>query len=795
MADEEPPTPFAILFEHTTGVRGLKFSSDGQWLCSIGDVHDGSILLWAINGLKASQVRLHARNKCNSYVNDLVWMGNDIVTVGTRHIKIWRPDLTSVPRSPIKAKWRSETIDSPSILNPALRALPGRNTLLGPLLDSCFTSVVALSDCKAAVASDRGQVCLLDTSSGSPSFSDIETFEDPVTCMCATGGSELWVGVSGVPGKIHRLELNESGGSWAPSTLRSPARRRSDPKIEGLLDPVAIGIIHNQVLVVDSERTVQVFGQEKTLRLRDKPRRRFWAHSGSIMGICSPPGPVNYSFVTWDSTGHVISWRLPSGQYFSSRRVELEQLVDQEEPNELRVLRFIEGIEDQAALEDSVDDDPLAASRYSAVCGDRYGIVTLLDLAWKSSEDSSLKAHDGEVNDVVHCDIPDLVLFASAGRDRVIQVFQKGKADQSLRLLQTLECHGSSVTRLLFRSSNKTLLSASTDRTVAISTLASNEEARAFIPTKIITLKHSPIGVALDADRPDHFVVSGGDKQVQRFDLHTYQQIEAFRPYDSSSGPVSLHAISSLNLGPLESCQRVVVGACANDRSIRVHDASSGATLVRDSGHTDGISDLAIFPDHSGEATRYTMVSTGLDGTVIIWNLSQNLPQPDWDGLSPVSKASTQPLRKILSKATIADLTKSLEMDGLALTPTPTRMRSPTRLHRKKSDFSLTVRGSKMGYAKSSDLPRSPSPPSIAEHKTINGRPKLAARPSLANIHNLRGPAPPSVEKLAKALRGFRRDMSQSKIDAEQLKELELELYLTQECMNKKRGRQSSIDE
>ena len=89
-ADEKP---IAIAAEHSHAVKHLSFSPDGRFLVSVGDLHDGSIILWSI-GLRNGVLKLYASNRCTSIINDIAWMGStSVITVGTRYKSLVYPAL------------------------------------------------------------------------------------------------------------------------------------------------------------------------------------------------------------------------------------------------------------------------------------------------------------------------------------------------------------------------------------------------------------------------------------------------------------------------------------------------------------------------------------------------------------------------------------------------------------------------------------------------------------------------------------------------------------------------------
>ena len=385
-------------------------------------------------------------------------------------------------------------------------------------------------------------------------------------------------------------------------------------------------------------------------------------------------------------------------------------------------------------------------------------------------------------------------MIASAGRDRMIQLYEANSDAKSLELLQTLDCHGSSVNKLLFHHSSKALLSASSDRTIAISMPATLQEAVAFVPVRIITLKQSPIGMTLDSLAPSSLLVSTMDKQLLRYDIQTAQLIDAIRLVDNTSGAITLSAITHLVIEGRGLSQAVVLGACSADKSLRVHCSTSGATLVKDFLHAEGITELFLLKvpgDRPRELGR-VLVSTGLDGTVTLWNLLPLRPQHSQDNPNSLlahGKPKTLPLRRVLSRATLSEFSKCLDEHQSPMSTTPIRLLSPSRLRKKRSEFSLTGNRAKMGVSKGGLPSESPSPP---------GKIHEEPRPSLGHKHRAQstedfGTASSSAEQLSRLLRRFRRNVGSGKpIGDEQLKQLELELYLTQEYVSKRANRQKS---
>ena len=309
-------------------------------------------------------------------------MGSDVVvTVGTRHVKVWRSEPQLQEQSPSKTKSKFESVNSPAPGYKSSRILAGRNVLLGALLDSCFTSVVTLVASKAIVATDRGAICLLDTSSSAPGLSVLRIFDNAITSLAAMGPDCLWVGLSPSARErwsICRVALNggktsESGSDHEP--VESPKELRSSDLNAG---PLALCGLQRQLISLDSDRTVQIFdmGQD-TLGPSSIPRARLRCHRGPVMGVCASP---NGGFVTWDSSGLVLCWSWPCIALLNAHEIELESPTEPGESNELRILRVARSPKNLATPSATQGLHVHGGTKCYGLCGDKYGMLKFVSI-------------------------------------------------------------------------------------------------------------------------------------------------------------------------------------------------------------------------------------------------------------------------------------------------------------------------------------------------------------------------------------------------------------------------------
>ena len=421
-----------------------------------------------------------------------------------------------------------------------------------------------------------------------------------------------------------------------------------------------------------------------------------------------------------------------------------------------------------------------------------------------------LKAHSGEVNDIAIIPYSDrLNLVASCGRDRTVQVFETQRSD--LVLIQTIDQHTSSVNEICLLDGGSTLLSSSSDRTIIIHTLAFAQGSMAYIPTRIITLRTTPLSMTIALDDPSILLVSTIDRQVFKYEMSTGRQLQGMHLIDNDSNEsILLSSITTLTFDIAGNSLSAMIGVSSTDKSIRVHDLETGMTIFKDYGHSEGVSNVALVNKGDGvDDMGYTLISTGLDGTVMLWDLKYTPASMGQDGVDGCLKKTPTiphaPLRRVISRSVLSEYQKTLEMNGIPPLPlTPSRSQSPSRLKKKPSRYSLATPASKAGTVALPSkayplLPRRqpldrPTPPaSPITPTTTSQRPSFGETnraKSASNIHELGNTA----EQLCKSLRAFRKQISSCSegLKVEIAKELETELNITIKTIGQK-GRRKMI--
>ncbi|KAF7714051.1 Uncharacterized protein PECH_004982 [Penicillium ucsense] len=798
--DSSPDVPLSIINEHTFGVCSLAFSPDSQYLATLGNPNDGFLFIWSIN-LKTGLAKLHSTNKCTSIVREIRWVGQALVTVGVRHVKVWRLPVVR-PASPTKTRLALEGVPSS---NPVPKALSGRNCILGQMNDHTFACISSISEREAVLGTESGAVCLLDDREGCQRLTVAKQVEFAITSVAVDIDREsIWLG--GREKRVQRLTFEEIRSSALNSSSLTFRTERS-AMIKNMKPPalVCMGLISSYLVTVEATREIQVYpiGSIPENGELDRGTTRVSAHQDPVLGIRAlrTSNILGAEIFSWSRNGSVNFWDF-SGKCLLTRTVTVGESVagDEDVQNELKVLR-------------AADD----ADWF--VAGDRYGVVRLyLGKTWECLEET--RAHGAEITDVAVQKVDNCWLVATAGRDRMVQLFLK--SESHLQLKQTMDEHVGAVGQVLFLNDGQKLLSSSADRTIVIRERATREDEGmtcfAYLITKVITLKASPVSMALSPDDSNTLYVSSMDRCIFRFDIPSGRQVHSFRASDSEANDaVVISSMTILDEIPDKS-PKLLIGVSSTDKSIRVYDLEKDCLLTGEFGHTEGVTDVLLYeqPSHSenGRPGRRNLITTGLDGLLMIWDLSVQPYLPieygpgtrDDEGPVKESAAARPPLRKVLSRSELAGFQRPDNPSPLG-TPTPSRAYSPT-LSRKTSRLSLNPPSAQrtshhetpsppntrtsISLSPNENLRRSPSPisprakphtPTPAQSKTVRSTNRRSSTDFRSRVKTSSrgefGSLDMSTDQLCRALRAYRKKLHCSRKQPHAQNELERELLTT----------------
>lgn len=791
LRDTSSDRPLVSISEHDFGVRAIAWSQDGRYLASLGTANDGFLIIWRIDP-RTGSAKLFQQNRCTSQVNGMIWLGNHLITFGTRHVRAWKiVDELCRPASPSK---KPSTGD----INPqnVQKTLPGRNVLLGSLIEASFTCGLALDENRALFCSDGGDICLLDDTTGQMRLSRVAELGFPSTCCSRRGQLALIAGSNGQLATFH-IEA-----------LISDDIQDTIPKDVTETHPLAaMGYVQDQLITVNFDRSIEVWKAESLpgqLDRNDTLHVELPGHNEPLLGIQKLPSTAG-TFLTWSASGRVHLWGL-DGALRKSLHIAVDEVQtgNEMEPwNQLRVVRS----DDQGNI--------LAA-------GDRIGMLRVVD-AMTSELLFATRAHTGEITQIsVHHD-SSRAIIVTCGRDRTVQIFRK-ISKQTFEHLQTLQ-YQSRVNEVLLCPDQR-IITCCMDRSIWVHQLVckiGEPDDQAAVVRRKIPIRASPTSVALEPDS-SMLWASALDRTLYQFDLETGNQLAAYKCVDESGSETVV--LDSLSFGSADATgASFLLGMSNTDKSIRMYDPNTGAFVDREWGHTESINGVALVEDDDG--TRKA-VSAGCDGTIMIWDLDpQDSPLGATNGSSSPVKGGVhgpnqQPPRRVLSEAELAEYQRpsSSSQGGRRSPPRTLRNRKsrtnlistcassaktptgPSHHHNSPSNASSVVGDSPSRRTSSSrscsspidtspksrTLTRRPSLPALGATPSTNpGMRKKSSAMSLRSSYNF-GSLHVASEQIVRQLKGYRQKMSSAEpLTPEMTAELENELRLTAAALGERR--------
>ncbi|KAG6029803.1 hypothetical protein E4U41_000272 [Claviceps citrina] len=784
LLDASSDTPLVSISEHAFGVTAVAWSPDSRYLASLGAANDGYLFVWRIDP-RTGAAKLFQQNRCTSYIRDMVWMDNNLITLGVRHVKVWKIEDGS-STSPTRPKLLGDLTPSTAT---AQKTLPGRNMLLGNLLEATF-SCAAVDGKRLMLCTEAGDVCILDDDDRQMRLTSVLNLDYCITTITIRDDVAY---VGGRDGQLATLDVEGVMDGSATSILTMSQTSA------GI---VALGFLADKLVTIDSKQSIDVWNSDylpgqQTNALAHIP---IPGHGEPIIGVHSlhRPNKANAAFVTWSGSGNVTFWDL-DGQIKLSFDIPIEHAEVPWDPAEVNQLATARA----------------TRSGKLVVTADRQGVVRVLDV---DSRDCllDLKAHNGRCLCISIHDEDSKFLMACCGRDRTVQLFHRDSRGK-IEHFQTLE-FTAKVAQVLIPVDDK-VITCSLDRTLQIHDVVSREgepDILAAIPSKVISLRASPTSMAMGPDNRTIFV-SLLDRSVCQFDFLTGRQIGCFKCTDE--GGVESAVLDSLFVGQwLSKDVDFLLGSSNTDKSIRLYDANTGTFLNREWGHTEAINGICVVED---EDSSKKVVSVGSDGTIMIWALdlydsSPRLMSRDPSPVKDMATNSGRPtLRRVLSKAELAEFQRP--------SSSPAGRRSPPRTLRRRASRMTVGAASAPNRHPNGNLTNSPSDSAINEDTPSRRRPsepirsvspptspksRVSRRPSLSALSttakrktsssNLRGfgSLNMATEQACRTLRAYRRKLSSAEpITADALTELDQELRLTAAALGDRAIRSKAMNE
>ncbi|KAF7539440.1 hypothetical protein G7054_g2126 [Neopestalotiopsis clavispora] len=762
LQDSSSDRPLVSINEHTQGVTAVAWAPNTRFLASLGTANDGFLYLWRIDP-RTGAAKLFQQNRCVSFIRGMIWMGSNLVTVGVRHCKVWQVEEPQ-GNSPTKSRFGNE-VNPPS---QSQKALQGRNALLGDLIETSFTCAAAISDSKAVICSEGGDICLLEESPERTKLARILKIGFIIACVAIRDAA---IHVSGNSGDFAILNLDQFLQANSDCVT-------SSSKLDAPL--LALDFLADNMVTVDSDQSINIWDASYLpgTASETSTRLRIPGNGDTTQGVGSIPqsNQSEAAFYTWTQSGSIQLWDT-QGNIKESFDVALENATvhsDGEPVNQLTACTTTQ------------------AANYF-ITGDKLGVLKVTDAETKQCVFET-KAHSSYCQQIAAFQDESKFMIVSAGRDRTAQLFHRTSAGR-FELFQTLE-FPSKVTQVVIPSPDK-IITCSLDRSLQVYEIVRKEydgDDLAAFAVRSFPLKTSPTSVVVSPDGKT-ITVSLTDRSAYIYDLETGKLVKSFKCTDEVG--VESVVLDDLIYRPERGREPpFLLGLSNTDKSVRLYNATTGAFLDREWGHTEGISGVALVEENDGFEK---VVSVGSDGTIMLWSLgpeeqatgsASRDPSPAGD----VSTAGRAPLRRIRSKADLKEfqrpasvasgrrssppqpLTKKRSLYGLTGSAP---LRSPTATFQSSPS---TVRGS-MHTRKTSADSQISSPAVSPKVRSIR-RPSMPAMDSkkTKSSSSLRGAMGLTLatENVCRALRDFRKKLEiEGRVSDSVFAELDHELRLT----------------
>ncbi|EXF83317.1 WD domain-containing protein [Colletotrichum fioriniae PJ7] len=752
LEDASSDVPLVSISEHGFGVNAVAWSADTRWLASLGTANDGFLYIWKIDP-RTGAAKLYQQNKCTSTIKGMVWMGSSLVTLGVRHIKIWKIEETQTS-SPLKTRF-NEGISTPQ------RVLNGRNVLLGSLLDGTFNCAAVVDETSIIICSEAGDVCVVEDDGKQTKLVKSLTVDFPITSITIRHATAY---LSGKEGQFATLSVKAVLDSLPDGVLSksiAPA---------GL---VAMGFLTENLVTIDEKHTVDIWSSsyQPGQTVDDPSHVSIPGHGDQILGIqsMSKPNDQGADFFTWSGSGKVIFWDM-KGKIKCSLDVPIEQVIPESEMDPVNQLNVVRATRAGKML----------------VAADKFGVLRIIDMSTKECL-LETKAHSSDCQGVSIYEDDNKFLLATWGRDRTAQLFHRTSGGE-FRHFQTLE-FAARVVQVLIQSEDK-IMTCSMDRTLQTYDIVCKEDEEdelAALPSRANTLKAAPTSFALGQDERTVFV-SMLDRSVCQYDLSNGRLLNCFKCVDESGAETAILE-SLIFTQPAGKESGFLLGISNTDKSVRLYDAHSGHFVDREWGHTEAINGVTLTDDEDG---CQRVISVGSDGTVMLWSMetddtarlsTSRDPSPMKDG----SASTRPPLRRVLSKAELAEFQRPSSAQGGRRSP-PRTIRSRNSRYGLSNNSMSTPKTGMQSSPLAEDTPSrrssgSGSPP-ISPKSRASRRPSLPSLglPPKKSSPNLRGfgSLNMATEQACRTLRAYRKKLSSTEpLSEDVIFEIDQELRLT----------------
>ncbi|XP_076831984.1 WD repeat-containing protein 62 isoform X2 [Brachyhypopomus gauderio] len=594
---------------HKYGVACVAFSTNGNYIVSVGYQHDRTVSVWEWKrGTVIASNKVSSRVLAVSFSEDSSYF----VTAGNRHVKFWYLDAS-------KKRRVNSTVP-----------LIGRSGLLGEHQNSEFCDLVCGRGNMASTTyciTYTGLLCQFSSNRQLDLWVDLKTSsarclsvsESFVFCGCADGTVRVFspqnLNYITTLHRPHCLGVDVTQGKQAGSLTQAHPEAQYPDTLALTHDPVT-----GHLTCVYNDHSVYVW-DVRDVRNVGKVYSALY-HSSCVWSVETYPELddsaatlLRGAFLTCSSDNTIRLWSTDS-QHSHGQGADLHHniysqdlmrivYVDGDTQHLKAVPERGEGSQDGKfgirVLRISPDGQHLAA-------GDRSGNVRIFGLQFMD-ELLKIEAHDSEVLCLAFSPTEtDLYLLASASRDRLIHIFN---VENSYSLAQTVYDHSASVTAMQFTGVGPKvcMVSCGADKSIYFRSAEKSPGGLTFSRSHHVVEKSTLYDMDLDATHT-HAAIACQDRNIRVYNVKSGKMKRCFKGSLTDDG-----MLLKVQLDP----SGMFLATSCSDKNICIFDYETGECVATLFGHSEIVTGMKFSPD-----CRHLITVCG-DSCVFVWRLCSQM--------------------------------------------------------------------------------------------------------------------------------------------------------------------------
>jgi len=645
--------PVINLKGHKSGIKGIAFSGDEEFLVSIGEQGDIRIILWDWKeGKKVDSKKL----KREFYSLCFPLFGSFFVTTGPQSIKFWTIEYNSGTRA---------------------NTLNCRNCDMGSRKSQIF--IDACCDAKSiyAITEDPATLCVVNRERKMERWMDLKSDKGfacdvgakCLVCACSDGVIRLFESTS----LQHITTLSKPPPLGAANVLEGGIPVKVERKV--FADTIAVKLDESNGVIVAaySDRTYIIWDIKNLPKVVIK--RSHIPHSAPINDIQIMPSSTEnvIRFATCSSDFTIRFWHVANGlmPIEEPKNMYCKDLYQMLYTNPDHFHFKLHAIKQSMAInqEGQIRCMKVSPGGRFIACGDQLGILKIFDTSnWELIKD--IQAHNNEISCIDIAEDEDTFIMATGSKDKLIHLFdcsdnftKKGTVDDQRAAIISLSL-------VIIKAERKVrLITCSTDRCITMSYVNSNYTTEKYYNE--IDIECKPLCLTTESNL--FYTILGHEKKISILKVPSGKPLRAF---SLQVGTGTSIGIVSVIVDP--SCS-IIITSCS-DKVIKIRDFKDGKCLLRIT-NTGYVSALALSYDIK------KLITVSMEGCIMIWSLPEELVtycQKRMAELNIKSALVTRSVKEQSKDKMIAD------WEGLA-TYSPIKKKEPSRAEKVKESSEVAL--------------------------------------------------------------------------------------------------------